>query len=142
MLCRLLGGSPRKRRHGRSLVIPTLGPGPNLGEPCHDCCHNQTRTESYHQAAAGLDEGVQAGTAARRHPRAMRETALHPTAGEPHVTIYDPSGLHADAVHAVSIDCGCRASARRGLGRGATRRPMRGRAAVIPAGNGSLQKIA
>lgn len=42
---------------------------PNLGEPYHDCCHNQTCTERHHWAAAGLAEGVQAWAAAPRHPR-------------------------------------------------------------------------
>ncbi|PYE43483.1 hydroxymethylpyrimidine synthase [Rhizobium sp. PP-F2F-G20b] len=36
----------------------------------------------------------------------MREIALHPTAGEPPVTVYDPSGPYTDPAHAVSIDRG------------------------------------
>jgi phosphomethylpyrimidine synthase len=36
----------------------------------------------------------------------MRQVALHPTAGEPPVTIYDPSGPYTDPLHAVAIDNG------------------------------------
>ncbi len=36
----------------------------------------------------------------------MREIALHPTAGEPAVTVYDPSGPYTDPAYAVSIDRG------------------------------------
>ncbi|WP_416407651.1 phosphomethylpyrimidine synthase ThiC [Agrobacterium rosae] len=36
----------------------------------------------------------------------MREIAVHPTAGEPPVTVYDSSGPYTDPTHAVSIDGG------------------------------------
>ncbi|SFB62536.1 phosphomethylpyrimidine synthase [Rhizobium sp. NFR07] len=36
----------------------------------------------------------------------MREIALHPTAGEPPVTVYDSSGPYTDPGHAVVIDAG------------------------------------
>ncbi|MDI7862078.1 phosphomethylpyrimidine synthase ThiC [Rhizobiaceae bacterium n13] len=36
----------------------------------------------------------------------MREIALHPTAGEPPVTVYDSSGPYTDPAHAVSIESG------------------------------------
>ncbi|ULR42283.1 phosphomethylpyrimidine synthase ThiC [Rhizobium sp. K102] len=36
----------------------------------------------------------------------MREISLHPTSGEPPVTVYDSSGLYTDPAHVVSIDAG------------------------------------
>jgi phosphomethylpyrimidine synthase len=36
----------------------------------------------------------------------MREIALHPTAGEPPVVVYDPSGAYTDPAHLVSIENG------------------------------------
>ncbi|WP_320195660.1 phosphomethylpyrimidine synthase ThiC [Agrobacterium rosae] len=36
----------------------------------------------------------------------MREIAVHPTAGEPPVTVYDSSGPYTDPTHTVSIDGG------------------------------------
>jgi phosphomethylpyrimidine synthase len=36
----------------------------------------------------------------------MREIALHPTSGEPPVTVYDSSGPYTDPAHAVSIEAG------------------------------------
>ena len=36
----------------------------------------------------------------------MRQIALHPTSGEPPVTVYDSSGPYTDPSHAVSIDAG------------------------------------
>ncbi|NTE87326.1 phosphomethylpyrimidine synthase ThiC [Agrobacterium rubi] len=36
----------------------------------------------------------------------MREIAVHPTAGEPPVTVYDSSGPYTDPTHAVSIEGG------------------------------------
>lgn len=36
----------------------------------------------------------------------MREIALHPTAGEPPVTVYDSSGPYTDPSHVVAIDSG------------------------------------
>jgi phosphomethylpyrimidine synthase len=36
----------------------------------------------------------------------MREIALHPTSGEPPVTVYDSSGPYTDPAHTVSIDAG------------------------------------
>lgn len=36
----------------------------------------------------------------------MREIALHPTAGEPPVIVYDASGLYTDPNHVVAIDSG------------------------------------
>ncbi|XUY26479.1 phosphomethylpyrimidine synthase ThiC [Agrobacterium sp. rho-8.1] len=36
----------------------------------------------------------------------MREIAVHPTAGEPPVTVYDSSGPYTDPSHAVSIESG------------------------------------
>ncbi|UDF28123.1 UNVERIFIED_ORG: phosphomethylpyrimidine synthase ThiC [Roseateles sp. XES5] len=44
-----------------------------------------------------------------RHPDIrvpMREIALHPTSGEPPVTVYDASGPYTDPAHVVSIDGG------------------------------------
>ncbi|WP_434714010.1 phosphomethylpyrimidine synthase ThiC (plasmid) [Rhizobium sp. YTUHZ045] len=36
----------------------------------------------------------------------MREISLHPTSGEPPVTVYDSSGPYTDPAHTVSIDAG------------------------------------
>ncbi|WP_434734633.1 phosphomethylpyrimidine synthase ThiC (plasmid) [Rhizobium sp. YTUHZ044] len=36
----------------------------------------------------------------------MREISLHPTSGEPPVTVYDSSGPYTDPTHTVSIDAG------------------------------------
>lgn len=36
----------------------------------------------------------------------MREISLHPTSGEPPVTVYDSSGPYTDPAHVVSIDAG------------------------------------
>ena len=36
----------------------------------------------------------------------MREIAVHPTAGEPPVTLYDPSGPYTDPSHLINIDAG------------------------------------
>jgi len=36
----------------------------------------------------------------------MREIAVHPTSGEPPVSVYDPSGPYTDPAHLVSIDAG------------------------------------
>lgn len=36
----------------------------------------------------------------------MREISVHPTSGEPPVTVYDPSGPYTDPAHTVSIDAG------------------------------------
>ncbi|MDE8757958.1 MULTISPECIES: phosphomethylpyrimidine synthase ThiC [Rhizobium] len=36
----------------------------------------------------------------------MREISLHPTSGEPRVTVYDSSGPYTDPAHVVSIDAG------------------------------------
>lgn len=36
----------------------------------------------------------------------MREIAVHPTAGEPPVTVYDSSGLYTDPSHSAAIERG------------------------------------
>ena len=36
----------------------------------------------------------------------MREISVHPTSGEPPVSVYDPSGPYTDPAHLVSIDAG------------------------------------
>lgn len=45
----------------------------------------------------------------------MREIAVHPTAGEPPVTVYDSSGPYTDPLHNVLIERVCRACVATGL---------------------------
>ena len=73
-----------------------------------------------------------------RHPDIrvpMREIALHPTAGEPPVTIYDPSGPYTDGAHTVSIDRGLPRIREAWLSARGDTTAYAGRA-VIPADNG------
>jgi hypothetical protein len=51
----------------------------------------------------------------------MREISVHPSAGEPPVTVYDPSGPYTDTSVKTDIEQGPAQAARR-LDRGARRR--------------------
>ena len=138
MICRLSGSSPRRRRHGRSLVIPTLGPDLQTLESLAVTVAIAKPVPSV--TTGPLPDSTKVFKPGLRHPDIrvpMREIALHPTVGEPPVTIYDPSGLYTDAVRAVSTDRGlpriCEAWLR---ARGDTM-VFEGRA-VMPADKGSL----
>ncbi|ESZ15244.1 hypothetical protein X737_22190 [Mesorhizobium sp. L48C026A00] len=55
----------------------------------------------------------------------MREISVHPTAGEPPVTVYDPSGPYTDPTVETSIDKASPDFATNGLRRAAISRPMK-----------------
>ncbi|HVH82969.1 MAG TPA: phosphomethylpyrimidine synthase ThiC, partial [Steroidobacteraceae bacterium] len=65
--------------------------------------------QSWHVVSESLPASRKVYRAGRLHPDlrvAMREIALHPSAGEPPLTVYDPSGPYTDPAVTIDIEAG------------------------------------
>jgi phosphomethylpyrimidine synthase len=65
--------------------------------------------QSWHVVSESFPASRKVYRAGRLHPAIrvpMRETTLHPTSGEPPLTVYDPSGPYTDPAVAIDIEAG------------------------------------
>ncbi len=94
-----------------------------------------TIKQSFSVSTGPLPASRKVHVAGKRHPLvnvAMREIDLPPTANEPPVRVYDPSGPYTDPAVAIDIAQDWRRCAPPGSARAATSRPMRGAARRSP----------